>query len=272
MAGAAYQFGAGGTDTSGAAPGTNQVAIDQQLGLSSSEAVMPVTLSLNAVLGTNTNPAVNPSSPYDVLAGPGYSGGDQRTLRDALYSWYSMDPDRLQALQTQLYNAGFYGPSYYKGTSEVPLGDSGDSGGFSAFRKALRLAALSGKPLTQVIDDQQKATGGAPALRAKNFSPTLTNAEDLKAVIKSGAQKVLGKNVSDEEANRIVAAYQQSESAADLAAFNANQTGGATEKPANPTDFVNQQLQQLHPDQAAATTFNDEANAFLQVAGQTPHI
>lgn len=257
-----------GTDPTGQAAPTGAPALDAttlaNLGLSQAEAqgvVMTANTPDPAVPGTFFQPL------HAGQMGPPTASGNanyKTTVGAALQQWYALDSDQIEGLQKQLWDAGLYPRSMYAKGQEPAWGDPfSDAQGFSAYRTLLRRASTANKPIGDILS---QTAGSAQQKLNTGFSPVLTNPDDLRAIIKAGAPTILGQKISDAEVEQIVSKYQAADYNAKFAQFQANSAGGATVASPNPTDFVKQQLEQLHPDQAAATQFNTEANSFLKAA------
>lgn len=237
-------------DPNGSPAPTGTPALDAttlaNLGLSAAEAQGQV------MVGT-TAPAIDPSSQYDVLAGAGYSQVRQNTsVGGALQQWYSMDAKDVEELQHKLWDAGLYPSSWYKNGTEPSWGDPfSDSQGFSAYRTLLRRASTSNKP----IDDILSATAGQGAQRAA--AGEQGTIDELKQIIKTNAPKVLGQNISDGDVAALIGNYEAAKTAGSVPSA---------------SDFVDQQLAALHPDQAASQTFQTEASAMLDTANRPTRI
>lgn len=93
----------------------------------------------------------------------------------------------------------------------------------------------------------------------------LTNPDDLKATFQNVAQSLYGGNLPDDVVGRMVTAYQNEESAAQTAAYNASNatTQGSYTSVESPTVFAENQIKQQYPNQVAATEFGSHMDDII---------
>lgn len=201
------------------------------------------------------------------------------TYSDAIQALYDMTPDQVEQVQRMMYAAGpgvFYPKGYY-GKSARPIDWGNPDDAVVGYKNLLKRSKDQRTPsdyLRSYLDDKQKQgqklwnPDDQGKAATQPFQAVLTNPDDLKAIIQAGAPKVLGKKVSDAEMQDIISKFQTQQISAQRQQFDNNITGGVSDQSANPTDFINSQLRILHPDEALATDFNNQANAFLQGVDQ----
>jgi len=219
----------------GAVPGTaNSTGVDQTLGITPQEAVLPI-IDSPAILGPP-----NPNVPGAALGHPDTATQPTQTLRDALNAWNTMDPAQLEQLQRQLYDGGFYPRTYYTRGQEPPYGDLNDTAGFAAYRSLLRTAASSKRSLSDVLDaggayKGLASQGPSAAVTGLFHEYPLSDPAQLRDDVTKAAVDVLGHNLSpadrDALVNKIVGLQQakgQEQAAAKSAAITA-QAGGTAQ-------------------------------------------
>ena len=105
----------------------------------------------------------------------------------------------------------------------------------------------------------------APKVQAKGSSPTyrVTNADDIKAVAKSVAYQTLGRNFTDDEANRFVETYQQMELSTQQRAAG----GGVVEAAPDIGVAAEGFAQQAAPKEADAYKYLGHVNALFNSLG-----
>lgn len=213
------------------------------------------------VLMKHGNPALQAAGAVIPALGAKFGTADLgeqiQPLGKAVAGFYQQDRDTLINLQTMLYNGGWYPSSYYKKNGPQPALGVHDEDTYNAYVKAARTAARfrqSGRKdvsLGDVIMEGIDAAGGAGRgssgpTRAP-LTITLTNPADIRKVGDTVAQNLLGRALSDSEANSLVAGYQTQERAAQTNAYGIGAGGGTSIAQPSAETFAEQQLRAQHP-------------------------
>lgn len=148
--------------------------------------------------------------------------------------------DELKALQQQLYDSGFYSAAYYRARNPKKLnfGSAGDSDTLTAFKKAIREAALSEQTLDEVLAGKAGVAGEYAAQQPK--LQRVAEA-DLLASARRGFRNAVGRNPTDEEFRRFVAGWRGRE---ETAFAQSTGEGGTVDRLPQPDDLAEQQVEE----------------------------
>lgn len=185
-----------------------------------------------------SNGKVVQSGPYDIDTQPGF-----------IYS--SLSPRNQQALMQQLAAAGFI--------SKGAIGDF--SSEIYAIKQWLVASNMAGLEKQNYL--KQRLTGRTPVSSGSGRTYQVTNPEDLKVVAKQVAQQTLGRDFTDDEANRFVEAFQAQQVAEQRKA-----TGGGTVTQAPSPDVAAQKFaEEQAPTEASAYKTLGYINKFFNAIG-----
>lgn len=128
------------------------------------------------------------------------------TVQDAIQAFYTLSPDQVSSLQSQLYGTPFWT------SSKAPVaGNVDDPNTFDAYKNAVTAAARSGQTLNEVLD--QAVTGetglGAPSSGVRVYpggkvAITETDPETIRLGANAVYQKLVGRDMTDAEAQAVV--------------------------------------------------------------------
>lgn len=163
-----------------------------------------------------------PGEPAQVDSPPGRHqvmapGGAATTVGDALESFYGLTPDQVTALQQTL-----YGTPFWTSSKQPVAGDVHDPNTFEAYKNAVIVAARQGVPLNDVLNNV--GTGEAGLGTPSPPSPPTTRVypggkvaihqtdpETIRLAANATAQHLLGRDLSDKEAQGVVDAVRSDE-------------------------------------------------------------
>lgn len=231
--------------------------------------------------GGNPRAAYGPDATLPINQGIQYWTGDD-------FRQLPQNPQVLQMLQGLLIQAG------YMDSKGIQWGQP-DPKTMAGFRELLKQSNFKGTDWHTTLTTQLSATGadGAAAARQANVPPlvvTLGNPDDIKATAQKTAQTLLGQNLPDDELNRFVSTFQQSQAAAQQADWQAKYghylatgqegavpgAGGTTTQEAQTEAGMARQakaqIEQTHPGQAAAYGFGSQVFAALDSLARTGNL
>lgn len=167
-----------------------------------------------------------------------------------------MDPSLRAQYQQQLYEAGLYGAKDIYQPGEF------DDVSEAAWGKLVDRAAKQGLSLAEVLETGKQgvnARGGLDSYyktqRQAAQGPLVTkvtNPDDLRLTAQQVASKVMGRNFSEEELSKFIAAYQGTEQAAQRGVYGAQAGGGNVTAEASPEAAATKFAQSEHPTEFAA--------------------
>lgn len=201
-----------------------------------------------------------------------------KTMIEALRLWYQMDGQSLAAIQSALYNHGFFG----KGDKKWSSFGNPDDTSFKAWEKALTRAARANKTIWQVLGAKDQAdfannsqsyyndavtkiaqnVAGGGSRRAP-LQIRYSSPDDLKAVATKAAQDTLGYVPDQGFLDQFVKVYHGLEGGAQRKAYG----GGNYTDPGNPEVLADKQARQTHAQAAGAHDVAQQFSQFLQVIG-----
>jgi hypothetical protein len=203
-------FGLGGSSpTPNTATNTNPLISGDLTGFSQ--------YSLQGSNGVATIPVTVGSFPGADLPG---LNGQPTTIGQALQDFYELPQPALVELETMLWDGGFYVNGDGSPMTTAPAFGSYDSQSWTAFARALADAAQQHMPMTQVIQNNINSGAGAashatlpsPVLGGgQNYQINLTNPDDVAYAAQQMAQSLLGRNPTQSEIDKAVAAIQGQE-------------------------------------------------------------
>jgi len=267
-----------GANTPGGAPGGDFVGtggnVNTLIGadLGADLSVIPILLNR----GKGTQPTALSGAPGTGELSPeeqAYTPAELKTATQVSASLYQMPPDKIAALQDQLYAGGFY----KKAAPQIVRGQADDDTA-AAWNDLIGLTARAAqkRTLSEVLDEAVAAGGGlkpgvagsaaAKAGRAP-FSPTVTNPDDIRDVAQKTAKTVLGRGFSDAELARFVGAYQQMETGAQAQDYQATAAGGTTVQAPTMQAAAEAQARQQAPVEAGAHDLANVFDMFSQIIG-----
>jgi hypothetical protein len=172
------------------------------------------------VLGqTATNPVT-----IGNLAGVG-GAGQATTIGQALQDFMDLPPSQLQALEMQLWDAGYYvdGNGQPVSAQNIRFGVPGDPASWTAFARALGAASSSGVSLTSLLGQRAQAGAGinnalpsAVTGGGHTYTIDLANPTTMKQVADSVFQSALGRNATASEVSDITSKLRQQETSQGL--------------------------------------------------------
>lgn len=155
------------------------------------------------------------------------------------------DGDRIAQMQQELIAAGLLSKKGYKlGKYDEPTR--------AAYKNLLEYANQSGIDAASALREYASTptVGGDGGSERQPFVAEPLNPLDIKDVIAKTAPDVLGRNLSEDEQNAVVAAYNSILVGAQKTAYNANETGGTAPQPPSVAAFTAQRAKELHPEEA----------------------
>lgn len=196
-------------------------------------------------------------------AGPSPASADtSTTITGALQAFYGMTPDALIDLQTQLYQAGFYGDTYYSAKGKKPQFGTYDDDTYNAYKKAVVQAARSGQPLPDLIGEAGKARA-AMAAGASQQAVQFTHPDDLRYAFDQTGPRTIGRRPDATVVDNAIAVYHELES---QAANKADEKGNVVAPP-SPTAFAEEYLRRTYPADAYRNGYADAYAAFANLLG-----
>lgn len=122
---------------------------------------------------------------------------------------------------------------------------------YKGWRQVVEQAARHSKTVAEVLNDLQeevRKTGGVASGRQRApLTVTLTNPADIRKVGDTVAQNLMGRALTDDEANTIVAGFHAQESSAQRAAYNVGDGGGTSTANPSAETYAEQSLRSQHP-------------------------
>jgi hypothetical protein len=183
-----------------------------------------------------------------------------------------LSPEDFFQVQQQLYARGLFPDSYYGKTPRpVNWGQVGDNDTLSAFRSAASLAGFTGN-LDQILQGGPSAQallaggGGGGPTRAP-LVIELPSAEDLGAVLRQSASKLLGRDPTPEELSAFVADFQADSSAYQREAYGKAASGGTLGQPPSAPTAAEGFLQERAPVEAGAQKLESGLGVLLKMFG-----
>ena len=166
---------------------------------------------------------------YAVTIGnlPGVTGGSTpTTIGQALQDFMDMPPAQLQAVEMQVWDAGYYinGDGSPVSAQDIRFGVPGDPASWTAFARALAAASSSGTSLTNLL--QTRANQGAGVNNAlpspvtgggHTYTIDLSNPTTVKYVADQVFQAALGRNATDSEVQDVTSKLRSQETQQGLA-------------------------------------------------------
>jgi hypothetical protein len=184
-----------------------------------------------------------------------------------------LSPEEFYQVQQQLYTRGLYADSYYGKTPRpVNWGAVGDNDTLSAFRSAASLAGFTGN-LDQILNGVPSAQallagggGGGGPTRAP-LVIELPSAEDLGAVLRQSASKLLGRDPTPAELSAFVADFQADSSAYQREAYGKTTGGGTVNRPPSADTAAESFLKEKAPVEAGAQKMESGLGVLLRMFG-----
>lgn len=183
----------------------------------------------------------------------------------AVKQYADMSPEQRRTVQQQLYDVGLYDSPYYTGKQSVRWGQY-DLDTKQALDRATAMAKGSGN-LDMVLS--QKADLSDLAAKARERQPLtvhLTNPEDIKALGNQVAVQVVGRKLTTEELNKLVATRQSQERSAQQTAYaQAGASGGTVTDPATSQGAFESEIRSMAPVEAGAHDIATQFSNFLSI-------
>jgi hypothetical protein len=218
------------------------------------------------VFGTNIpvqRGAIDPKKPQ--------GGAQQLDFNSAGRILAGLSPEEFYQVQQQLYTRGLYSDSYYGKTPRpVNWGAVGDNDTLSAFRSAASLAGFTGN-LDQILSGPPSAQallagqGGGPTRAPLVIE--LPSAEDLGAVLRQSASKLLGRDPTPAELSAFVADFQADSSAYQREAYGKATGGGTVNRPPSADTAAESFLKEKAPVEAGAQKMESGLGVLLRMFG-----
>lgn len=200
------------------------------------------------------------------------AGPKQITKSDARKMLSGMSQEEFFALQQQLYGRGLYEAGYYSADPRpVSWGALGDPDTIQAFVTATTLADYTGD-LDQILNGPiDPRLSGAGAGRGGPTRPPLVielpSAEDLGAVLKQSATKLLGRNPTPDELAAFVADFQSDSAAYQRESYGKAVSGGTVGQPPTASTAAETFLQEKAPVEAGAQKLEGGLGVLLRMFG-----
>lgn len=244
--------------------GAPDFATTSLFGYDAGVAAAPVRITRGTEIGLADAPA----------AGPDRGGAYDTTLGQTIQDFWHLEPgsDALKSYQQDLFDAGFYPDAYYraKNPSKLNLGVADDVDA-KAWKDVTTMAARTGRPVMDLIDERKALYGGEGGIAAAKaaasagtrapFSAQVTNPLTLTEVAQKAAEKTLGRGFSPTELDRFVKNYQAMEVHAQQGQYDTATAGGTTTAAPDPTAAATAVARQSAPTEAYA---NDLMNVYDQ--------
>lgn len=234
------------------------------------------TTDLNTLFGVNQNVGGTPITIRGAVLPSNYAPSGiapvqpsvQSTLTEVLQGFYGMDPSALANLQQQLWAGGYYASSYYGKTPKPPQFGTPDDDSYAAFKSAAVQAARSGAALPDVLDQALKsnAANGGPGGSGTGTSggaKTLTHPDDLRAVLRTVAQQVIGRRPDPSLEENFIAAFHNAEAQAGQPDGQGNVIAG----PQDVSAIAEQYLQHALPQEAYDNGYLGAFSTFRKMIG-----
>lgn len=194
---------------------------------------------------------------YDESTGKNYwvNYTSQKPLSQSILDFYRLDDSELRRFQELAFQAGLYGSSAERG--DVPFGAK-DPDTFQIWQQMNKHAAGSAKAgkTNTMWDLLQDMVNNRPenAGKGKKRSPlvtTLPNPTDLKELVLSAGQEVLGRDVDEGFANDFVSMYQKmvADFQSNKYALEGTEEGGTITAPPSPEAIAKFRLKYERPEQ-----------------------
>lgn len=205
--------------------------------------------------------------PSDTGAQPGGSGIGQRPLYVQGDEWNELptNPTDLASLQHGLVQAG------YLSEKNVVYG-SPDPATASAMAQLLATSNASGVGWKSALSSRlaQAALNPPEAARADPLVISLTNPDDIKAVIQSGANQVFGKFLDPAEVDKFVSSYQSQQAAYQTDVYKAGGYDPTTGRAVGPLDSSGKPVGYATTVTKPATGEGEQRQFFDQMAAAHP--
>jgi hypothetical protein len=218
------------------------------------------------VFGTNIpvqRGAIDPKKPQ--------GGTQQLDSNSAGRILAGLSPEEFFQVQKQMYTAGLYDDSYY-GPKAKPIawGVVGDPETTQKFRTLTSLAGFTGN-LDQLLNaTSPKMMGGGGGGGGPTRAPLvieLPSAEDLGAVLRQSASKLLGRDPTPAELSAFVADFQADSSAYQREAYGKATGGGTVNRPPNADTAAESFLKEKAPIEAGAQKMESGLGVLLRMFG-----
>lgn len=194
------------------------------------------------------------------------AGGGQATYSDG-DQWLpgSWGPQTIASIQAAMDAAGFLQGQWVSG--------AWNNESASAFESLLAAANAEGATWQDVLNRAVADPHNAAANQKQGREPLrvqLTNPDDIRGVIQSGAQQVYGKYIDPADVDKFISAYQAQETQQQTDYYNAGApgaAGGVFTPPAQSNAGINEQFtrqfQTQHPVEAGAGVFMDKLGKII---------
>lgn len=157
---------------------------------------------------------------------------------------------RLEALGLSNYTPGIWDPNSQ-----------------AVFKSLLATANANGMTWEEALAQIEASGGLKDATPKAPLQIQLTNPDDIRAMIQSGAQQVFGKYLSEADVNKFIASYQQQQAAAQTEAYNMGNNAGTMTGPVSTQGGVNEMFRRQfvadHTNEAGAAIFSNELDKIL---------
>lgn len=193
-----------------------------------------------------------------------------------LRSLFDMPKPELVALQTQMYDAGYYGDV----AKDAIVFGSVDDRTWEAYGSLLQQTAQynsAGRDMTwfELLDETQRLRKEQGTNLLANQGPKrapfvgrTTASEDIERIAQHVATSLTGENVDPGLVRSIIAQYQASEVSAQRQAYGAEETGGVIEGAPSVEAFAAEQIEEANPLGTQAYAVADRVvGSFLDVIG-----
>jgi hypothetical protein len=177
-------------------------------------------------------------------------------------------PEDIARLQVQLDGAGLMKKGYRLGVW--------DEESIAGYSRLLKYANQQGHDAKTALDalgtltaEEREELGLDSRAKAERAPMVISvsHPEDLKAVANKTARQILGKNLSDEELNRFVSAYQGMQSSSQAATYGARETGGTVTQEPEAATAAEAQIRQAHPTETFGNDLLDVYDRALKIFG-----
>lgn len=195
-------------------------------GTSSSPLIISQDMSAFSQYSLGSGSSSIAGNPVTIGNLPGVNASGPTTIGSALQDFMDMPPAQLQALEMQLWDAGYYinGDGSPVSAQDIRFGVPGDPASWTAFARALAAASSSGTSLTNLL--QTRANQGAGVNNAlpspvtgggHTYTIDLSNPTTVKYVADQVFQAALGRNATDSEVQDVTSKLRSQETQQGLA-------------------------------------------------------
>lgn len=201
-----------------------------------------------AALGFDPSQLFTGGQPASAADPPVWDGHDIVPTSKAYADFYDLDGKQLRQFQDRAFAAGLYG-SIIK--TQIRFDDHDDTS-FQIWRSLVDRSAgynATGKKVSP-LDALDEAVTNSPTFGTLHdpLTAQVSNPADIRLGIRAAAKELLGQgDVDEQQLQRMVAAFQSSQKAAQQASYSMQDTGGTVVAPPSLDAFAEQQIHTMDP-------------------------